>query len=332
MTGPDAADMSNYLDKIYSAVDGVLLTYDGDSLLLDIPGHLAGMTIHTIGQGAFMESACLKRVVIPDTVLKIGDDAFRRCEQLSRVSIPCSVTSVGRNAFEGCPNLIGLQMRSAPMTGQQYLKLRSESNSVNGSVFLAHSFPDDERIRSAIAAAGVRPANCVPAGIKRLFTTPDTRTGKKNTSLHSYLDSFSFDGDERYATEKDAFLQMIREDELSPADAISEERNDDFMKTENYPKIERTALFTFDDNQTKNENGSFSVLADIRIGYHFWQAAVPVVYGGELYRIYRRNYLSSLPNLNYVRRDVTVFSEDEQVDDPVAVREVYAKYKLLSIL
>lgn len=324
--------MSNYLDKTYSALDGVLLTYEGDSPVLGIPDHLAGMEIHTIGRGAFMESSHLLQAVIPGTVKKIGYEAFRSCSQLVSVSIPFSVASIEYHAFANCPNLTDLQLFSVPLTEQQYRDLRSKASRVNGSVFLAHAFPEDERIRSVVAATDVKPANSVPAGIKRLFTAQDTGTGKENRSIRRNLDGFSFGGDERYATERDAFLQLIGEGDPPPSDAFSEEKNDGFMKTEKYPKIEKTAVFTFDDSRTKFTNGCFQILADIRIGYHFFQGAVPVVCGGKLYSIYRRNYLTSIPNLNYIRRDVTVFSENEQINNLVILKEVYAKYKLLSIL
>ena len=68
------------------------------------------------------------------------------------------------------------------------------------------------------------------------------------------------------------------------------------------------------------------------IGYHFWQSLVPVNYDGKLYYIYRRHFLSSKTNLNYIRNDVKVVSDTGENVILEEARRVYAKYKLLSIL
>ena len=151
-------------------------------------------------------------------------------------------------------------------------------------------------------------------------------------SLQRNLDGFSFESEEQYMTETNEFLRLIADKSIYDIDALSEEKNDQFLKTEKIPPIEKTAVFTFDDSKTELKNGKYNIFADIKIGYHFWQSKVPVTLFGNTYYIYRRHYLSSKPNLNYIRRDVAVFTTKGIVSNRKEAQEVYAKYKLLSIL
>ena len=72
--------------------------------------------------------------------------------------------------------------------------------------------------------------------------------------------------------------------------------------------------------------------ATLKIGYFFWQSAQSVIYDKKQYYIYRRYYLSSDPEIEYVRRDIAAYSEKGLVTNREEAQNVYAKYKLLSIL
>ena len=47
----------------------------------------------------------IKKIIIPDTVIRIESDAFFKCSGLTNVTIPDSVTNIGNWAFEGCSGL-----------------------------------------------------------------------------------------------------------------------------------------------------------------------------------------------------------------------------------
>ncbi len=324
--------MGNYLDKTYAAVDGVLLHYEGKDISLKIPGRFADMCIDTIGDGAFMESADLQQVIIPDGVKKIGVRSFYGCDQLMSVYIPFSVASFAVDSFGGCSKLADLYVYGIDLTEQSYKNLIASSRRVNGSLYLAQSFPQFKILKDAASSTGAGPANSVQSGITRLFTSQSLEEETGETSITRNLYSFGFGSEERYMTETNEFMRLIADKNAFETDAVSEQKNDEFVKSGNTPAIEKTAVFTFDDSKTKFENGTYRITAQIKIGYHFWQSKVPVVLSGDTYYIYRRHYLSSKPNLNYIRRDVAVFDENGPVVIRKKAQEVYAKYKLLSIL
>jgi hypothetical protein len=94
----------------------------------------------------------------------------------------------------------------------------------------------------------------------------------------------------------------------------------------------KTIIFTFDDTKTREEKGKVFIHATLKIGYFFWQSAQPVIYEKKQYYIYRRYYLSDDPEIGYVRRDIAAYSQRGLVNNRVEAQNVYAKYKLLSIL
>jgi hypothetical protein len=63
-----------------------------------------------IGERAFYNSASLRSVTIPNSVVDIGDRAFAYCSNLVSVEIPNSVEQIGEWAFSGCTNLTSVDI------------------------------------------------------------------------------------------------------------------------------------------------------------------------------------------------------------------------------
>ena len=92
--------MGEYFDSAYTVADGVILFYEDDDVSLQIPNRLGDMDIHTIGDGAFMESKTLEYVGVPYGVKTIGQNAFKGCRLLKCISIPATVQEIGENALQ----------------------------------------------------------------------------------------------------------------------------------------------------------------------------------------------------------------------------------------
>ena len=52
----------------------------------------------------------VKKIIIPDTVIRIGNFAFYGCNNIIQIELPDSITSIGRYSFSGCLNLSSIVM------------------------------------------------------------------------------------------------------------------------------------------------------------------------------------------------------------------------------
>ena len=103
-----AATNTFYFDPTTGTITGYV---ESDTVVV-IPSKINGVTVETIGHGAFERSA-VTSVTIPDSVTAIHDGAFANCSQLTNISIPNSVTSIGFSAFEHCTSLKSITLPSS---------------------------------------------------------------------------------------------------------------------------------------------------------------------------------------------------------------------------
>ncbi len=90
----------------FKAVNGLLLTKDGETLVCGVNGNVTVPNgVKTISYAAFNLLDGLTSVTIPSGVTTIENYAFNGCESLTSVTIPDSVTSLGQGVFAECKNL-----------------------------------------------------------------------------------------------------------------------------------------------------------------------------------------------------------------------------------
>ncbi|WP_214658725.1 leucine-rich repeat protein [Candidatus Formimonas warabiya] len=98
-------------NTVFSSKDGVLYNADKTTLVCHPAGRSGGLdipdSVTEIGDYAFLDSAHLTDVMIPDGVRIIGEGAFFNCINtvFEEPVIPDSVTSIGAYAFESCCRL-----------------------------------------------------------------------------------------------------------------------------------------------------------------------------------------------------------------------------------
>ena len=91
-------------NKTYKSVDGVLLSFDGKTLIRfpegkSICNNLPN-SIETVSKASFSNCKKLTEVIFPYCVKTLKDNLFQGCTNLKRIFIPESVVSISRNALK----------------------------------------------------------------------------------------------------------------------------------------------------------------------------------------------------------------------------------------
>ena len=96
----------------FDKTTGTITKYVESDTVVVIPSKINGITVETIGNTAFQNSA-VTSVTIPDSVTAIYSGAFANCSQLTNISIPNSVTYISFSAFRACTSLKSITLPSS---------------------------------------------------------------------------------------------------------------------------------------------------------------------------------------------------------------------------
>ena len=75
---------------------------------IDVPSTIVGLSVTTIGAGAFDGQMLATRISLPDSITRIEQGAFYECIGLTTFTIPANVTFIGDYAFEDAYHLDSL--------------------------------------------------------------------------------------------------------------------------------------------------------------------------------------------------------------------------------
>ncbi len=323
-------DMKTYMDGNYIVADKTIISYAGDCPYETVPDHFGDITVSAIGDSAFMQSSKLRCVMLPPGLKKLGSRAFAFCSDLSIVFVPGTLSDIGERALWDCFSLADITIFDLELTAEEYYSLKNSAAFSCNGIYVTKKPPQIELVHKLAAGLGITAVSTIPDGVSMLFhlTKLDDEKGKfvfqKSIPVVGYSKPFF---------ESKVFFEHRAESELN--ELISEKTESDIdqcvrMGKFRYPS--RCTVFTFDDKKTREVNGKFLIYASLKTGYFFWQSSQPVIYNGKKYYIYRRHYLNPDGRLGFVRRDIAVYSDKGLVTDKKEAQEVYAKYRLLSIL
>lgn len=325
--------MKNYMDDSFLVADNTIITYSGADRTLEVPGSFAGIELSKIGDGSFMESSKLQSVVLPPETKEIGRQAFSQCPALTHVSVPGGLTNVGDNAFVLCQALQDITIYGLELTASEYRAYKAASSRSTDGTYVLRKMPENELVNKLVlSSVRVSPACRVPEGISSLFQMTESDGRKGTLFLEKTIPVIGFSVPSVPTTENEAFCRHIQSSAAEIYDGKTEQKNDWYVRVGEMPGTNRTIIFTFDDSKTREEKGTFFISITLKFGCFFWQSAQPVVYDKKKYYIYRRHYLSSDPEMEYVRRDIAVYSEKGLITNREEARNIYAKYRLMSIL
>ena len=329
--------MNTYRDDIYLAANGIIVSYQGTEKKIVIPSRLADTNIIQIGIGAFMNDENIREVIIPETVEVIGEKAFFKAENLRKITMNHPVTEVGNQAFDACDQIDVIRIKSCEIDIVEYNALINNSVNTANNTYLARSMPNKYIPKGLIETLRYKPAVYIPENIDYLYHTFYSEISDVDSCIIPSISCYGLEFKEGISkiTEEQNFIMCKDKREVS-SNIIpkAEEKNDWCIREEvdlnNY--LSKVLLFVLDDNETVVKGDKCCITYNIYCGFYFWQTSQRVVMNGKDYYIYVRKYLSSNPNMPYVKENVTIFHNDTYVTDELEAKQVYAKYKLLSIL
>ena len=90
----------------YTSTSGgiTVYQYDGEiteDTVLTVPETIDSKTVVAIEDQCFLKKE-MRKIILPDTLIKIGEQAFAGCKNLKTIHLPASVTNVGELAFADC--------------------------------------------------------------------------------------------------------------------------------------------------------------------------------------------------------------------------------------
>ena len=317
--------MGNYMDRTYLAIDGVILTYSGNDKILQIPSKLMDMDIVRLGDGAFMESL-IKHAIVPEGIKMIGKRTFYDCPLLSQIELPGSLEGIDFWAFHKLPMLTSITINDLALSKKQFITLKQSGIPVGGTKYIVTDPSPVTLIRQIVEEVGILPAKYIPNTISRLFEAPDSNTFSESASYSCFRFGIS-GGNEQREEFRDAISDIN-----NPVDPETEKQQDELLKKEYRVDIPKTAIIFLDAENYSTYDDTYYVRAEIRFGYYFWQTLLPVYHKGKQYYLYRRNYLSRNGEDKYLRVDVAILNDKGLVTSREEAEEVYAKYRMLSLL
>ena len=100
------------MDFLFSLSEdnAVLVSYGGDSSVVNVPEEIDGKPVIVIGAGAFQDCEWIEAVVLPDSIWYIDDEAFSGCTSLREIHMPAMITEIGKSVFRNCRALTEINL------------------------------------------------------------------------------------------------------------------------------------------------------------------------------------------------------------------------------
>ena len=83
------------------------ITIEGEEKsVITVPPTIKEMEVTVIASGAFSGSnQCLRKIILPDSIIDIRYSAFSSCSWLTNINIPKNIARIGAGAFSNCEYL-----------------------------------------------------------------------------------------------------------------------------------------------------------------------------------------------------------------------------------
>lgn len=323
--------------------------------------------IEIIGEHAFSECKNLVNVVIPDSVMTIGVAAFMNCETLKSVTNSAKLKNVEKQAFYKCdivkpihfpsdmegnvsfydvmPQLLRAEIYvDFCVDNAKYEELEAKSiRLTDGRLLLTENA---ETVEGFSTLSKFNMPRHIDMSMRTIFLSSSPEVDVSNEISRNL---FSWEGVPDRSTENDVVLRRIQDGEYIYCNDNDEKewvakmiKGQDVLPR-SYSSAAEGLDFCIIDGVTHSENGQ-QTIGHIRAykSYGFYIGVHKVVVRGVVYHIYSRYYLVGKYTRSnygmgnnktiYYRNDMAIYCGDKMITNKKLSEEIYAKYKLFSIL
>lgn len=326
--------MYAYVDDKYTVADNCIFAYYGGEESVRVP-MTCGDDFHSltkIGKGAFYGSEQMKRLTISGGIESVGDYAFKKCTQLEEVVVPATVLTCGERPFQSCRRLRQMKF-FLDLMESEYEELLRHSFALADGRFLVDDHEEKLHymhvIYEMIRDMGIRPVGIRPE-LESVFLVRNVNLNTGTESLSVSRNSMTFSGYYVGQNEKDTFVNAKDPRKSRCVDPITEGLCDMSMRlSENrVGMLEESVFLTF--GKPERQGGIVHVMIDARKSFCFFQAGHAVVYGGERYYVYCRNYPTNDETYRYYRQEADIVRAGGGYVSPELRKSIFAKYKLIT--
>ena len=329
--------MKKHISYEYIVAEDTIIAYMGKKAIVQLKDKIGECEIRRLGKGSFSENTKIIQIQLPDSVERIEDVAFLRDINLANVVFSGKLKSVGQNAFGACTKLQQFCVIQKELSKDEYENLKMNSLKSKDNIYVARSMPNEILPKGLLASLEYKPIAHIQDGISALFSYTDkediTRINEEHR-LNERKSYISFSNTEENLTEGEVFQKHMQENYEEPYSEKSDSKSDWCVRVSESPDkyIKKTLRFVMDDNCTYVSDNKYVIVYRIDVGYFFWQSAQKVRMNNKDYYVYRRHYLTSDSEIEYIRKDMAIYCDGQLVKDREEREAVYGKYKLLSIL
>lgn len=298
---------------------------------LKVPDRLGGITLKKLGKACFMQNASLQKVVFSGGLKKIEACAFAQNGNLHTVYLPGSLRWIGDEAFANCPKLREIILYNIPLSTEEYEGIKASGRKVGDNRFIVEHIP--QRIAD-LHFPYAKPA-VIPEQIRLLFQLQEEIGDGGPKRLYAEAPYLSFEGRTETLWEDKVFREHLRDREPEPDTELCDNAMDCWAKSnriESMEGLEKICLVVLDENKTRRKGEKVNITLRMKMGIFFWQSGKRVRCEKKDYYVYRRYYLSSHKEIQYLRQDTAVYCGDRLVTDWEEAQRVYEKYRFLSVL
>ena len=146
------SDSNGSVSYEYTETDGgIRITkVHNETVQLKIPDAIDGKKVVEIGNSTFAEKNNIKKVTLPDGLLKIGYRAFSECQNLESIEFNNGLKTIEAEAFYGCNNLTSYRLPSTvTYVSPSAFSQTGENSIVDESYSVSEPFESYESIPDA---------------------------------------------------------------------------------------------------------------------------------------------------------------------------------------